>query len=137
MKKGVSVIVSYVLLILLSISLAGMIYGFLQYRVKHREKLECPAGVSIYVENYSCNNDKINLTLKNNGLWHISGVNIKIYLGNKINNITNFNQSIPIDQSQSFWIEKGNKVEILPFIEIKNKKVYCSDALILYDITCE
>ncbi len=135
MKKGVSVIVSYVLLILLTVSMAGMIYGFLQYRAKYREKIECPVGVSVYVENFSCN-EEINLTLKNNGLWNISGINIIVYSDNKIVNTTRFLSQIGIEETKSFLVKRGNRLEILPFIKIKDRIIYCSDALIIYDISC-
>jgi len=139
MKKGVSVIVSYILIILLAVSMAGMIYGFLQYRAAYREKIECPKDVSLYVEYYECQDNNINITLKNNGFWNVSGVNIKAYYKGTIINVTNIDGEIGIGDSKDFVISKSggvDKIEILPFIKVKNRIIFCSDAVFYYDVSC-
>lgn len=73
-KKGVSIIVGYVLLVVITISLSLLVYAWLKnYMPKEAE--ECPEGTSLVIEDYSCLNDdnKIILTLKNNGLFNIDG----------------------------------------------------------------
>ena len=151
-KRAVSLLVSYVLLILLTVSLAGLIYGFLQYRAKLPEKIECPEGVSVYVINFSCNtqNNKITFWIKNNGLWNISGINVKVYASTGVCNGPQEIEKVfgPGDLLNGDIQINGcnpNKLEILPYIitkpegkgpAIKGKKVYCSKARIKVDVSC-
>ncbi|MEM4647943.1 MAG: hypothetical protein QXO12_01365 [Candidatus Pacearchaeota archaeon] len=135
--KAISELLSYVLLILISLSLALTVYSFLQYKARIPEKVECPQGVSVYVVNYTCNNE-IEFYLKNSGFWNISGINIKVY--GELNNLCNFtetSENLAPGEVKNFSIGCNNpkKLEILPFINsTKNKKIYCSNAIIRLDI---
>lgn len=73
-KRGISEIVSYVLLVVLAIGLATGTYFFLASQTNPFGEGECPDGVSITVTNYSCGDGLINLTLKNNGRFNLAGV---------------------------------------------------------------
>ena len=67
-KKAISIIVSYVLLIVIVLSLAGGTYGFLKlYAQNPLPEEECPDGISIVLESYECKNNEITITLKNRG----------------------------------------------------------------------
>ncbi len=151
-KKAVSILVGYVLLILLTVSLAGLIYGFLQYRARLPEKLSCPEDVSVYVVNYSCEDGIITFWIKNSGLWNITGVNYKFYSGISpcIMNETIISLEPGLEtmiQSNigNCQINKLNKLEILPYIILKeigtgpakkDKKIFCSNAKISIDVDC-
>lgn len=77
-KRGISVLVSYVLLVTLAVALAATTYFFiLPYARKPLPEEACPEGISIVIENYSCVNNKINITIKNRGLHDVTGVYIK------------------------------------------------------------
>lgn len=80
-KKGISEIVSYVLLIVLGLGLATATYFFLSGYVNPFNEGECPDGVAITVTNYTCGDNHIDITLKNNGRFNLAGVII-----NGINN---------------------------------------------------
>ena len=77
-KKGVSEIIGYILLIAFVIITSIIVYRSLKTYVP-KEMLECPDGVSLYIENYSCFFSEgegiyaINLTLRNNGQFSIAG----------------------------------------------------------------
>ncbi len=75
-KKAVSVMIGYVLLISISLVIAGVVYAWIKTYVP-TEDIKCPDGVSIYIKNITCSNqgDKflIELTLRNNGLFNIDG----------------------------------------------------------------
>lgn len=141
--KAVSELVSYVLLILLSLSLAAIVYGFLQYKARIPEKVECQQGISIYIYNltYDYDLNKVNFSLKNNGLWNISGINVKIYSGFHICNFTEIDFDSPLPPGEikhdfSIIINcQPKKLEVLPFIKIKNKRIYCSNALLRIQLT--
>lgn len=78
-KKGISILVSYVLLITLAIALAAATYTFLRtYAEKPLPEEGCPEGTNIVIENYTCEDDGINITIKNRGLFNVTGVFIKI-----------------------------------------------------------
>ena len=70
-KRGISELVSYVLLIVLAIALAGGVYIWLTSIAKPSQQVECP-DVNIRLESYECfkpingNPGNITLLLKNN-----------------------------------------------------------------------
>jgi FlaG/FlaF family flagellin (archaellin) len=77
-KRGISEIISYVLLIVLAVGLATATYYFLLQQTNIMPADVCPDGISITVENYTCNSGMLNLTLKNSGRFDVGGVRIKI-----------------------------------------------------------
>ncbi len=78
-KRGVSILVSYVLLITLALALAAGTYYFLRtYAEKPLPEEGCPEGTNVVIENYSCEDNMLDITLKNRGLHSITGVYIKI-----------------------------------------------------------
>ncbi len=84
-KKGISILISYVLLITLAIALSATTYIFLkQYAEKPLPEEGCPEGTNIVIENYECDmNEKIlSITIKNRGLHNVDGVFIKISTDN-------------------------------------------------------
>lgn len=71
-KKGVSVIIGYILLISFGLVLAVLVYNYLKTYVPS-DPIDCPEGVSIFIRDYDCSTSKLNLTLKNNGRFNIAG----------------------------------------------------------------
>ncbi len=85
-KKAVSLIVSYVLLISIGLSIAGLVFGWLKFYVNLDEAVKCPEGVSLNIidESYSQgdvggNNLQLNLTLQNRGRFDIEGYLIRVH----------------------------------------------------------
>ena len=78
-KKGLSEIIAYTLLILIAVSMAGFVYIWLQIQLP-KDKMECPDGVSIAINSYSCRDSDgvINITFENKGLFNLDGVNVLI-----------------------------------------------------------
>lgn len=80
-KKAVSEIVSYVLLIVIALSLAAGVYTFLKTSVPNpdNEQEKCSEDTSLSLSDYECTpqEDKIiTLTLENKGLFNIDGFTI-------------------------------------------------------------
>lgn len=74
-KKGVSVIVGYVLLIVIAMSLSILVYAWLKSYVLAPEE-PCPEGVSLIISNFSCDNNLekiIYITFENHGKFTIDG----------------------------------------------------------------
>ena len=89
-KKADSVIISYVLLISITLTIAALAYGWLKFQADISEPESCPDGVSIYISDYSFDNPltHLNLTLLNRGRFNIKGFFVRI------NNDTTFETGI-------------------------------------------
>jgi hypothetical protein len=73
-KRGISIMVGYVLLITGAIIMGVVVYSWLRTYVP-TETLECPDGVSVFLNDYSydCDSGTLSITLKNNGRFNIAG----------------------------------------------------------------
>lgn len=149
-KKAVSMIVTYVLFVGLSLSLAGLVYGILKYKAKLPEEIKCPEGTSIYIVNISCGSNYINLTIKNNGFFTINGTNYVVY------NMSDNELGICNQGNSSFILEPDNihllqvtvncdmakitKIKLLPYRiqkkDVRSYTIYCADAAIEKEPLC-
>jgi hypothetical protein len=75
-KKGISVIIGYVLLVSFAIILGVLIYSWMKSYVP-RGELECPDGISMFVENYECASNQLTLNFVNTGKFSIGGYFIR------------------------------------------------------------
>ena len=165
-RRGVSVMIGYILLITIAIIIGSVVYQWMKTYIPN-DSLECPDGVSIFIKDYNCDGSTLNLTLQNNGRFNIAGY--FIYVTNDSNqelatidlsqNITSgatnlsnsvifspYNQKInsfePNDEKVNIF-SLGNKIysiEITParFQESDNKIkfVSCSNAKVKEKIVC-
>ena len=78
-KKAVSEIVSYMLLIMIALSLAVGVYSFMKFYVPSNDKgaETCPNDIALYLVDYSCNQSIINLIIENKGMFNVDGFLIK------------------------------------------------------------
>jgi len=78
-KKGLSEIISYVLLILIALSLSAAVFVWLKVYIP-KNSVECPKDASLIIKDYSCdiNTQKISIIFQNKGYYDIDGVYIKI-----------------------------------------------------------
>jgi flagellin-like protein len=83
-KKGVSEIVSYVLLIIIAVTLSVMVYSFLELYVP-KEKAECTKDISLIIINYTCTINTnpgefngLNITFSNRGLFSVDAVYVRV-----------------------------------------------------------
>ena len=73
-KKGLSEVVTYVLLIVTALSLSVIVFGFLQGIVPEEEE-SCPEGLGLIIKEVSCESgDEIYVTFQNKGRFKIDGV---------------------------------------------------------------
>ena len=75
-KKGLSVIIGYVLLISFGIIMAGIVYTYLKSYVQNPEVEDCPDGTSIMITNADCSSGILTLNIKNNGRFIVNGYRI-------------------------------------------------------------
>lgn len=71
-KKGVSVIIGYVLLITFAAVIGVIVFQWMKTYVP-QDQLSCPDGVSIFIDNYNCSSNILTITFKNNGNFDIGG----------------------------------------------------------------
>jgi len=78
-KKAASLLVSYVLLISIVIGISIGVFVWLKYIATDVEpEINCEIGTSVIVESYSCEPGSLKLIIKNNGLFNVNGVNVKV-----------------------------------------------------------
>ncbi len=88
-KKGVSLMIGYVLLIIIAISLSIAVYSFLVLYLPSEEP-KCPKDIKMVVEGVECSpgggSDKrdLKVTVSNRGLFAIRGVFIRVGDKNRI-----------------------------------------------------
>src|SRR3989344_9235734 len=78
-KKGDSILIGYILLIVLAVTIVATIYPTLKKLIP-KDEIKCPEGVSVTVESYSCDPNTANdftITIKNSGRFSIAGVYIR------------------------------------------------------------
>lgn len=82
-KRGISEVVSYVLLIVIAISLSTLVFSFL-YLYVPKEKPECKDGINLAVNKIKCVHNStdniLNFTLENKGLFKVETAYIRIGL---------------------------------------------------------
>ncbi len=73
-KKGISVVIGYILLVAISIVMSILVYQWLKTYVP-KETPTCSEGTSIFVKgvSYDCMNSVLNITIKNNGKFSVNG----------------------------------------------------------------
>ena len=74
-KRGISEIISYVLLILVAITMGMLVYGFLKLYVP-KEKPECKDGINLIIESAQCKHEtnginNLSVVLRNRGLFKV------------------------------------------------------------------
>lgn len=75
-RRGLSVVVGYVLLIVITISLSVLIYSWLRFYVQPDNIKECSDKINIVIKNYECVSGaggNITVTLQNKGLLKVDG----------------------------------------------------------------
>ena len=71
--------VSYVLLITITIGISIGVFVWLKYiATDPKPEINCEIGTSVIIESYECENGILRLSIKNNGLFNVRGVNVKV-----------------------------------------------------------
>lgn len=148
--------IAYVILIGIAIGLAIGVFSWLKdYPNSITPKIDCKAGTSIRLENYTCDVSEgvFTINIKNNGMFDINGIFMMV--GNnsqrqpieRLDSIPN-NKNLPgyytgrinVSENQTISFLKANLnqiqiVQIQPFIlDAKNKKILCEQGIIKQDL---
>ena len=162
-KRGVSMMISYVILISIAISLSIGVFVWLKAYANVEPLPECDPETLLILKDYGCGGDSITLDIKNNGFFNVSGYTLLV---------GNTTQRIPIDSlssddgnsdyelgpsdfvftnplspgknaSATFMMSGGYDkdvkiLQIQAFILSKEgEKVPCENAVIMQEVDCE
>ncbi len=157
-KKALSEIVSYAILIVITISLSIGVYAFLKVYIP-KQTTECQADINLIVQDYSCSFAKkeLNITLLNKGLFKADAAYVRLgNVGQKVKPQINKNDFLlfgpgntpglnPGDSSFSSYIISSGiipsagtyELEVQPVV-IQNKQlVPCSKGIITQSVECK
>lgn len=78
-KKGVSLMVSYTILVVIGIVLSVAVYSFLRLNLPPQRE-ECPSNVNLIIEDATCSvaDKTISLVISNRGLFNVSAAFIRM-----------------------------------------------------------
>jgi len=156
-KLGVSLMISYVLLIFITVTLSIGVYIWLKDYAVVDEKTNCKDGTSLIIEKYNIEEDlgdkKITISVKNNGVFNVDGLlitagnnsqRVPMELIKAENNLEgHYYFEPPLGPGKSkdaeFDISELDLIEIIqlqPYILAENQltRIYCEDALIKQEI---
>ncbi len=125
-KKGVSIMVGYLLLVVFVIIISVLVYTWLKSYVP-AESIGCPEGVSISLDDYylDCDNKQLNITVKNTGRFNYLGffihgsndadqeiatIDFSAYLDDRFGKMTLYRNAISYLSSGTNRIAPGNTV---------------------------
>lgn len=148
-KKGLSEIISYVLLILIAVGLSAGIYVGLKAYVP-REQVACPESISVVINGVECNSadNKITITFQNRGFFNVDGAYIygatdsggfsQELIPDSINTPGFFyfhSKLTPNDEDTHTFIysDSISRIQVKPFIineKVKDKIVICEQSVI-------
>lgn len=146
-KKGVSVIIGYVLLISMAMALSVLVYNWLRFYVDPPETISCPEGVSIIIKDYNCSGSKINVNFQNKGLFTIDGfifrvndrenATVGLYDFDYGSDVANGVELKPGDQTSIEYdysritdktLKKVTIIEALPYVSKQgDERVFCDE----------
>jgi len=78
-KRGISIVIGYVLLIAVSIAMSVVVFQWMKTYVP-TDSVKCPEGTSLFIKSitYDCVGKTLTLTLQNNGKFGIDGYFIHV-----------------------------------------------------------
>ena len=76
-KRGISIMIGYILLITSAIAMSAVVYQWMKGYVP-KDAIDCPEGVSLFITKLNCTDDlagkyDVKLTLRNNGRFDVGG----------------------------------------------------------------
>ncbi|MEM4331050.1 MAG: hypothetical protein QW273_03525 [Candidatus Pacearchaeota archaeon] len=134
-KKGDSLVISYVLLILIGLSIAGVVYSWLKFQTSLPEEESCPDGISLLIFNVSTNQDQLNFSVSNKGRFNVGGffvrisnksnANMGIYSLDQYNKEVKINEIVHLNYSSLNSYGKITFIEVQPYLLSREKVIPC------------
>ena len=157
-KRGVSVMVAYVLLIVIAIGISAGVYSFLKVYVP-KDQAQCPEDVRLITQNFSCDSGQTNpltISFANKGLFSVDAVYVRIARSErKIRQLINDPKDLKPTEVDKFFIDlppgqsltesykatpvegPGNyTLEIQPAVYDGDILAICENAVVTQNIVC-
>ncbi len=154
-KKGVSLMIGYVLLVVIAVGLGTLVFTYLKIYLPN-DKPVCPSNVAVSIEQSSCSNGIVKVQLMNRGLFNLDGTYIRIgekdrefreLLNSENVRFTDYfdTKGLPpgniwprdgIPRSYDFTGDGSYILEVEPALFIDDEWVLCNEAIIKQDIEC-
>lgn len=162
-KKGVSIMVGYVLLISIAVALATAVFFYLKLYLPD-DKQDCYQDIDLVIDEASCkigatgstNPSNVSINFTNKGLFSVDGVFIKIgeldrtfkqtlnrpdeVLMSRCNGLNERNLKPGATFCKTYDYPSGTtgvkEISVQPFIWVENKAVLCPDAIVSKKIVC-
>lgn len=77
-RKGVSMMISYVILISIAIAMSIGVLAFLNAYANVEPLPECNSETSLMLDDYDCSGNLLRLHMKNNGFFNVSGYTLLV-----------------------------------------------------------
>jgi len=148
-KKGISEIISYVMLLSLALTMAGGVFAYLKFYAQNPFPEEKCPDVSAIIREYNCSNGILNLTVQNKGRFDLDGYTIKINNGTNATYVlrpvdSNFNYVIldlvPDEyKSELFNFSKYSRINSIEIEAVRGtdssgRPILCEDSIITQNI---
>ena len=65
-KRGISIMVSYVLLIVIALGMAAGVFTWMRFYTLSDDTEQCPTDIALTIKDYNCESEVIKLTFENN-----------------------------------------------------------------------
>ncbi len=153
-KKGISEVVSYTLLIIISVALVLIVFSFLKVYIPKFQTPECPSEVNIAVQNVSCSASdqgspgEVSLILVNKGFFTVDAVYVRFREPERTIKaiIDYFNEteikpgetiSIPTAVSADIIVGEGYTLEVQPSIYTdEGELAVCEKSVVKQKVSC-
>lgn len=152
-KRGVSLMIGYVLLIVIAIGLSVAVFVYLKLYLP-KDEPKCYDDVSLSIDEVACENGAITLVLTNRGLFNVDGAFIRIGAYGRV-----YKQLLNDDESHFLFIGAGGdsllnpgesweggpfayggngtqELEVEPFLFLGERPSLCEKAVVARIVEC-
>lgn len=158
-KKGDSMMVSYVLLIVIAVAISGLVYSYLKLYVP-TEGVECNEEIYLTIDSVDCNNETqmLSVQLSNGGLFNVDRAFIRFAEANRtVRTQLNINDTLlynladskpvlaPGDRTPAMRFSINSSLrsgvqeyvlEVQPAITKERRIVPCKNKIVTRPVTC-
>ncbi len=147
-RKGVSIMIGYVLLIVIAVSMAIAVYSYLKLYLP-KDQLQCSNDIAVTIDEDVCSGQEVNITIRNRGLFNVQGVFVRIgeqdrvyrdllsqELFINIGGILKPGEQFNGSYSYGYTSPAIRELEIQPFIFVKNESAICERAVVKKIVNC-
>ena len=154
-RKGVSLMIGYVLLIIIAVGISIAVFTYLKLYLP-KEEPKCQEDIVLSIDEVICENGEVEISISNRGLFSVNGAFIRIGEVDRVaKTLLNNGPVLFIDQNDGLlgpgesWNAIYNdddyedidfigikELEIEPLVYVDNKPALCEKAVVTQRISC-